>query len=34
MWVMGLAWFGFHGGSIGFGVGAEVVEVEGSRVGG
>ena len=31
---MGLAWFGLHGGSIGLGVGAEVVEVEGSRVGG
>ena len=34
MWVVRLAWFGSYGGTIGFGIGADVVEVEGSRVGG
>ena len=34
MWVVRLAWFRPYGGSIGFGIGAEVVEVEGSRIGG
>ena len=34
MWVVCLAWFGRYGGSVSFGIGAEVVEVEGSRVGG
>lgn len=34
MWIVSLAWFGLYGGSIGFGIRTEVVEVEGSRVGG